>query len=129
MNTPISILVAQLNPVLGDIQGNLRQALEVITGEAATDVDLIVFPELFLLGYPPEDLVRKPAVLDACETAIQTLCEKSREIRATIVIGAPKGVTTGVANSAFVLRDGEIVCSYDKHELPDYGVFDEFAGV
>ena len=77
MTDRISILTAQLNPVVGDVKGNLAKARAAFSQARIQDADLIVFPEMFLLGYPPEDLVLKPAAVEACKSALDQLIEDS----------------------------------------------------
>ena len=120
----LSIAVAQLNPVMGDIAGNLELARAARAEAAALGADLIVLTELFLLGYPPEDLVLKPAVQAACRAAAETLSSETRK-GPGMIVGAPWVDDTGVHNSALLLEGGRIAAVRHKVELPNYGVFDE----
>ncbi len=124
MSRPLKIIAAQLNPVVGDIQGNLalaQAAHEQAIGEGA---DLVVLSELFTLGYPAEDLILKPSAVDQAMQAIMTLAELTRD-GPGIIIGTPWAEAGHVYNSAMFLADGEILARYDKRHLPNYGVFDE----
>lgn len=124
MTKQLSILVAQLNPVVGDINGNLALARTAHAEATARQADLLVLPELFILGYPAEDLVLKPSAVELSMAAIKTLAAETKNAPA-IIIGAPWHANGKLHNSALLLRDGEIAHRYDKRELPNYGVFDE----
>lgn len=122
----LRIAVAQLNPVVGDIAGNLHLALEARADAAARDSDLLVLTELFLSGYPPEDLVLRPAFLDTCERAIAALAGSTADGGPAVLIGAPWRGTDGGMHNAMLLLDGGAIHSVRfKVELPNYGVFDE----
>lgn len=125
MSKSLRITVAQLNPIVGDVSGNLKLALEALEQARAERSDLLVFSELFLFGYPPEDLVLKPSVHTACQAALSELEQALQKNDPAIVIGAPFRDGTSVYNSAFLLQHGALAKRYDKHELPDYGVFDD----
>jgi len=120
----LSIAVAQLNPVMGDVAGNLALARKAHAEAAALGADLIVLTELFLCGYPPEDLVLKPAVQAACRVAAESLAADTRA-GPGIILGAPWVDEAGLHNSALLLDGGKIVAVRHKVELPNYGVFDE----
>lgn len=119
--TMLRIASAQLNPIVGDIAGNLDRARQARAEAQANGADLIVFPELFILGYPPEDLVLKPAAVTACMEAIGTL---AGEDGIPTLIGTPWREETRTYN-AVVLIDGGIEAVRFKHDLPNYAVFDE----
>ncbi len=120
----LSIAVAQLNPVMGDIAGNLALARAAHAEAAALGADLLVLTELFLCGYPPEDLVLKPAVQAACRDAAEVLARET-QTGPGIVVGAPWVDESGLHNSVLLLDGGEIAAVRHKVELPNYGVFDE----
>ncbi|MEL8056260.1 MAG: NAD+ synthase [Pseudomonadota bacterium] len=124
MTRSLKILVAQLNPVVGDIQGNLQLAREAHAEAKAKGTDLVVLSELFILGYPAEDLVLKPSAVENSMTAISALASETQDAPA-ILIGSPWSEDSKLYNSAVLLRDGKIEARYDKRELPNYGVFDE----
>lgn len=126
MSKTLNITIVQLNPIVGDIGGNLALARDALETARSEHADLVVFSELFLMGYPPEDLVRKPAAVKSAMEALQELAESLGEDDPAIVIGAPYRTRTGVRNSAFVLEKGEIKQRFDKVELPNYGVFDDY---
>ncbi|MAK61851.1 MAG: NAD+ synthase [Ponticaulis sp.] len=125
MSNRIKISIAQLNPIVGDVPGNLKLVLSALDKARADKCELLVFSEMFLFGYPPEDLVLKPVVTDACEKALEELQAELSETDPAILIGAPARVEGHVRNSAFLLRAGWPLRRWDKHELPDYGVFDD----
>ena len=120
----LSIAVAQLNPVMGDIAGNVALARAAHDEAAALGADLLVLTELFLLGYPPEDLVLRPAVQAACREAAEELAKATRN-GPGIVVGAPWVDESGLHNSALLMDGGKITAVRHKVELPNYGVFDE----
>ncbi|WP_034816839.1 NAD+ synthase [Hyphomonas sp. L-53-1-40] len=124
MSKKLRILVAQLNPVVGDIRGNLELARGALAEGKAQGADLVVLSELFILGYPAEDLVLKPAAVEDSMKAVNTLAAETADAP-DIIIGAPWMVDGKRHNSAVWLSGGAIKGRYDKRELPNYGVFDE----
>jgi NAD+ synthase len=116
------IALAQLNPVMGDIAGNLKRARDA---RAQTlDADVILFSELFITGYPPEDLVLKRALQDDARQAIEDLAKETVSGPA-ILIGAPWGEDGKLYNAMLLLDEGQVAAKSFKHDLPNYGVFDE----
>jgi NAD+ synthase len=124
MTKTLKMLVAQLNPVVGDIQGNLALAQSAHAEARYKGAELLVLSELFILGYPAEDLVLKPSAVENSMAAIEALAKETKG-GAAILIGSPWAVDGKLYNSALLLRDGGIEARYDKRELPNYGVFDE----
>ncbi|MEO0549184.1 MAG: NAD+ synthase [Pseudomonadota bacterium] len=124
MTKSLKMLAAQLNPVVGDIQGNLDLARQTLAEGRSKGVDLVVLSELFMLGYPAEDLVLKPSAVAKSMQAIETLAAETQGGPA-ILIGSPWAEDDKLYNAAFLLQEGEIRGRYDKRELPNYGVFDE----
>ena len=123
MSATLNMVMAQLNLVVGDIDGNTSQVIEA--AEQARDqlgADIIVFPELTLCGYPPEDLLLRPSLLLRLEQAMSRL-QVVKGI--DLVIGAPLMGAHGLENQALVMRDGQVVARYAKQHLPNYQVFDE----
>lgn len=118
------IAVAQLNPVVGDIAGNLALARRTRDSARAAGADLVVFPELFICGYPPEDLVLKPAFQQACMEAVATLAAESTDGPA-LLVGSPWVEEGRLHNSMLLLDEGRILAACHKVDLPNYGVFDE----
>ena len=124
MTQSLRIAMAQFDFPVGDVAGNARRIAEMIAfarDEYAADV--VVFPELALSGYPPEDLLYRPAFLRECEAAMAGVAKAASGIVA--VVGWPQSAGSVVHNAASVLRDGAIEGTYRKRELPNYAVFDE----
>ncbi|MAN73792.1 MAG: NAD+ synthase [Henriciella sp.] len=124
MSDVLKILAAQLNPVVGDIDGNAALARDTLKTGADEGADLVVFAEMFILGYPPEDLVLKPSAVELCMKAVETLARDAAD-GPSFVIGAPWREDGKLFNSILFCRNGAIEARYDKQELPNYGVFDE----
>ena len=124
MTKRLKIHACQLNPIVGDIDGNLNLARTALKAARADTADLVVLSELFILGYPAEDLVLKPSAVTRSMAAVETLAGETTNGPA-IIIGAPWAEQGKLYNSALLLRDGKIAARYDKRELPNYGVFDE----
>ncbi|MEA2362912.1 MAG: hypothetical protein QOD71_2057 [Thermoleophilaceae bacterium] len=118
----LRVALAQINPTVGDIDGNARKIAERISEARDQGAGLVVFPELALSGYPPEDLLLKTSFLESAAAALQELAAQTRGIVA--LVGFPESADD-VYNSAAVLADGEIAAVYRKMYLPNYGVFDE----
>ena len=126
----MKITIAQLNPVVGDIAGNSRRLLEVVRRCHAEGAELVVFPELYLVGYPPRDLLEKRWFIDNVEAAIADLVRASSEFTGTgVLFGAPtrtgERIGAGLHNSAVLIEGGELVAVRHKSLLPTYDVFDE----
>jgi NAD+ synthase len=121
----IRIAVAQLDSVVGDIEGNLAKARAARAEAAAAGADLVALAELFIAGYPPEDLVLKPAFQDACRTAIEALAADTADGGPGVIIGTPWPEDGRVYNAVALLDGGTIQALRYKVELPNYGVFDE----
>ncbi len=124
MSKNLKILVAQLNPVVGDIKGNLELARGAYAEAKDKGADLLVLSELFILGYPAEDLVLKPAAVEDSMKVVQALAAETAGGPA-VIIGSPWMDGKKRHNSAVLLKDGAVAGRYDKRELPNYGVFDE----
>ena len=121
----LRIAVAQLNPTVGDITGNLAKAREARADAARHRADLVLFTELFISGYPPEDLVMKPAFLAACERAVREFAEDTADGGPGVVIGVPLARGALRHNSVMVLDGGKVTAERHKVDLPNYGEFDE----
>ncbi len=119
------IAAAQLNVVVGDIDGNVKKAREARAKAAAAGADLLVLTELFISGYPPEDLVLKPAFQDACRAAVETLAADTADGGPGIVVGTPWPHEGKCYNAVALLDGGRVEALRYKVELPNYGVFDE----
>lgn len=121
----LRIAVAQLNPTVGDISGNLAKAREARADAARQGADLVLFTELFLAGYPPEDLVLKPAFLAACERAADEFAKDTADNGPGVIIGVPVKRKSGVHNAIIVADGGKVIAERFKVDLPNYGEFDE----
>src|SRR5947209_16098961 len=120
-----SVTLAQLNPVMGDIDGNAAKARAARAQAAADGADLVLFPELFIAGYPPEDLVQKPAFQAACRAAIETLARETADGGPAMLVGTPWVEDGKLYNACALLDGGRIAALRFKCNLPNYGVFDE----
>src|SRR5215208_1274513 len=118
----LRVALAQINPTVGDVRGNARKVSDYIARAREEGAGLVVFPELTLSGYPPEDLLLKTSFLDAAQTELRELASQTQGIVA--VVGYPEQADD-VYNTAAVIADGDIVAGYRKMYLPNYGVFDE----
>ncbi|MDE2400438.1 MAG: NAD+ synthase [Burkholderiales bacterium] len=135
--TPLSVALLQFNPTVGDLAGNARLIIDGSRQAHAQGARLIVTPELALCGYPPEDLLMRPAFLSACESAVQDIASALADLPDLhLVLGHPRQGqgddlrTRSVSaprllNAASVLNAGKVLTSYAKRELPNYQVFDE----
>ncbi|RCL01870.1 MAG: NAD+ synthase [Candidatus Tokpelaia sp. JSC188] len=119
------LMVAQLKPVMGDIPGNLALAREVRARAAVDKADLILFTELFICGYSPEDLVLKPAFLKACEQAMYMLALDTQDGGPGIIIGTPLQRQDNLYNAVVVLDKGKLIAERYKIDLANYDQFDE----
>ena len=124
MNASLRIAMAQFDFPVGDVAGNTQRIVEM-TAHARDyyGADVVLFPELAVSGYPPEDLLLRPSFLRDCDQALAAIAEAARGIVA--VVGWPQSAGSVVYNAASVLRDGAIAHTYRKRELPNYAVFDE----
>ncbi|MEO8565630.1 MAG: nitrilase-related carbon-nitrogen hydrolase, partial [Betaproteobacteria bacterium] len=118
------IAIAQLNQMVGDLPGNAARILDAVDAGRRGGADLVVTPELSLCGYPPEDLLLRPAFLEACALELGRLA--TRIAGPTVVVGYPERGNGGLRHNAVaVIRDGRIIAGYRKRTLPNYTVFDE----
>jgi NAD+ synthase len=120
----LTIALAQLDPTVGDIDGNLAKFRRARDEAASMGADLIVSTELFVAGYPPEDLVLKPAFVADCEAAVMRFAQEMGPGPAAI-LGTPWRQDGKLHNAAALLDEGRVTALRFKHELPNYGVFDE----
>ena len=118
----LRITLAQINTTVGDLDGNVNKCLDALRKAESAGSDLIVFPELTITGYPPEDLLLKPGFLKKCSAALDRFTDNVGYI--TAVIGFVDG-RASIYNSAAVVSMKKVHCIYHKMFLPNYGVFDE----
>jgi NAD+ synthase len=121
----LAIAVAQLNPTVGDISGNLSRARAARAVAARDGADLVAFSELFIAGYPPEDLVLKPAFQASCRSAVENLARETSDGGPAVLIGTPWLEDRKLYNAYALLAEGRIKAVRFKVNLPNYGVFDE----
>ncbi|MGL4600852.1 MAG: NAD+ synthase [Plesiomonas sp.] len=119
----LNIAIAQLNMLVGDIEGNADKIIHTATEHANTGADMVVFPELALTGYPPEDLLLRPDLMLRVHTELQRIqqaCAKT-----TVLVGHPWRDADALYNALSVYSNGQLLTRYYKQQLPNYGVFDE----
>ncbi len=123
----MKIGLAQINPTVGDIDGNAALIADGIASARRAGAEIVAFPELAILGYPPKDLLLKHGLVDRCERAVRDIAATCTDI--TAVIGSPRAHNAstgrGLHNSAALCRGGRVELWYDKRLLPTYDVFDE----
>ncbi|MEC9268027.1 MAG: NAD+ synthase [Pseudomonadota bacterium] len=126
MTDRLTVALAQLNPTVGDIAGNAALARKARAEAAAAGADLLLLPELFLSGYQPEDLVLKPFFLDKLEEAASALAAETADGGPDVLLPTPwRGEGVKPRNAVLYLSGGRIETARFKHDLPNYGVFDE----
>src|SRR5690348_12082538 len=119
----LRIAMAQINPTVGDINGNVDRILDYLDRARATNADMILFPELALPGYPPEDLLLKPHFARENRRALDRIIAASKG--QFLVVGFVDTDGSDIYNGAAVIVDGHLLDVYHKTYLPNYGVFDE----
>lgn len=120
------IALAQINPLLGDLANNAQLIHQVAVEAFHQGVKLVVTPELSLTGYPPEDLLLRPAFIQAAQEQLDILMQQLSQYQdLTVIVGHPKQTSVGLQNYASVLRNGKVIAGYAKQELPNHEVFDE----
>jgi len=120
------IALAQMNPLLGDLAGNAQLICKAAQDAFTQGAKLVVSPELSLTGYPPEDLLLRPAFIEAARQELERLMQELAQYKGlTVVVGHPKQTASGLQNYASVLQNGKIIAGYAKQELPNHEVFDE----
>jgi NAD+ synthase len=121
----LALTIAQLNPIVGDVSGNAEKVRRARARAAADGADLVIFPEMFIAGYPPEDLVLKPAFQAACRAEVESLARDTADGGPAIVLGTPWRDDDKLYNAVALLDGGLISALRFKVDLPNYGVFDE----
>jgi NAD+ synthase (glutamine-hydrolysing) len=116
------LALAQINSVVGDLEGNAAKIVDWLGRARDANADLVLFPELAVTGYPPEDLLLRPGFVRAARRSVDEIAKSTHGV--TVMVGAPH-LDTDLFNGCFVLAHGEIRCIYRKRYLPNYGVFDE----
>ena len=120
------IALAQINPLLGDLPGNAQLISQAAADAYAQGATVVLTPELSLTGYPPEDLLLRPAFIEAVDRELSCLMLELQKFPGlTVIVGHPKKTSAGLQNYASVIRDGKIIAGYAKQELPNHEVFDE----
>lgn len=125
MTDGLVLALAQLNPVMGDIAGNVEKLRAIWRQAAEQGAHLLMTPELFLCGYPPQDLVVKPSFHKALQTAIDLLVKDTEGNGTAILLGTPWMEGGRVYNAMLLLAEGQIAAKIYKRDLPNYGPFDE----
>jgi NAD+ synthase len=125
MSDVIKIAIAQIDCTVGAVDKNLAAIRKARAAAAALGADLLVTPEMSMSGYQPEDLVLKPAFVAACEAAVDELAADTADGGPGVIVGTPWRNQEFLHNAAFVLDGGKIIARRAKHELPNYGVFDD----
>lgn len=120
----MDIGILQSNPTIGDINGNYEDIIEAIDKSENNNADILLTPELSLIGYPPMDILRRDTMYEVQNEKLQLIKERTENVDVAVVVGYCRRDKTGLYNSAIVFKDGEIVTKYDKVLLPTYDVFD-----
>ncbi len=124
MPVDLKAVVAQINFCVGDVMGNVEKVIH--SAKCAIQEhqpDCIIFPEMALSGYPPEDLVFRADFLHQCQIALKKIQQAA--LPSVLIVGYPVQINNHIYNQAAVIRNGEIIAVYNKQELPNYTVFDE----
>lgn len=119
----LRIALGQANPIVGDLEGNLHKALVFVERAQNQKADILILPELFISGYPPEDLLHRPRFLQDCRSTMEKLAQRIQT--PLTIVGWPQPQQNHLYNAAAVIQNGTIRKNYQKGCLPNYGVFDE----
>ena len=125
LNSSIRIAMAQVNPVVGDLNSNAQLIKDQVVAAQKTQADVVLFPEMVLTGYPVEDLALRPAFRQASKNKLKELAAELKDFKALILVGYLDEAEKP-QNCLAVIHEGEVKAKYVKHHLPNYGVFDEF---
>lgn len=123
MSLKLQLLVCQLNLIVGDVDGNRDKVVAAVAAAKEAAPDLLVFPELTLTGYPPEDLLLRSELIERTWNAVERIAAETRG--SSLILGYPKAAVGGLFNVAAFISDGRVVAEYAKQLLPNYSVFDE----
>ncbi len=121
----MKVIVAQINPLVGDIEGNTTLLIDTLRQFESQSVDLIIFTELCLTGYPPEDLLMRPNLYRRCEQAVEHLKSATTHSQTALIVGLPTLAHDNAYNTALCIYRGQIIATRHKEFLPNYTVFDE----
>ena len=121
----LKIAIAQLNFTVGALEANKKKILRAYQKAAKNNADLVIFSELCVCGYPPEDLVMRPKFQQACMKMVEDITQATKDSNTAMIIGSPWVDKKNLFNSAFLIERGQIKAISHKHDLPNYGVFDE----
>ena len=119
----LKINIAQINPIVGDLDGNAKQIVNLSLASFNAGGNLLIFPELALIGYPPEDLLLREGFIDQVEKTIESI-RTQLPSKMCVIFGAPTRTDGVLYNSAYLIQQAKVRC-YHKQRLPNYGVFDE----
>jgi NAD+ synthase len=124
MTQKLHVSLAQMNPIVGDLDYNYKK-ITGIWSAVPKNTDLVVFPEMAVCGYPPEDLILKPAFLKQVELYVDKIVKFSKGKSSAAIVPSPCVIDGNTYNVMHLIEDGKIVTTQAKHHLPNYGVFDE----
>ncbi|MEE8295457.1 MAG: nitrilase-related carbon-nitrogen hydrolase, partial [Sphingomonadales bacterium] len=125
MSRSLKIALAQINTIVGDFSGNREKVVENLSRAAERGADLVVFPELVVTSYPPEDLMLKPAFLAEAYETLDQIAATTKPGGPAALVGCPTMVDDELFNALFLIGDGKVLHRQLKKHLPNYGVFDE----
>ena len=125
MTNAFTLALVQMNPTVGDLAGNAKRMLEFAREAAEAGADLVLYPEMVLTGYPPEDLVLIPAFRAAAMAQAQAIAEAARDLPCDLIFGSLWTEETHIYNASLLASRGTLIRIRAKHDLPNYGVFDE----
>ncbi|MFZ4126045.1 MAG: NAD+ synthase [Rickettsiales bacterium] len=125
MSQKLHIALAQLNVTVGDVEGNAARIIQAAREAEAQGADLMLTPEMVLTGYPPEDLILMPAFRDACRAQVEAIAHATKDLRCAMILGSLWHEHGRTYNASLLVEAGQTRLVRSKHDLPNYGVFDE----